>query len=105
MTIIHHAEKGGIRPKMTAQAVYARRQWAHKHLPPVHRALFLAAIGARHVIRAAPVAPGPEADLRREAARRGLATLVGRAEPPFGTPPGAAIDIRTVGPGWSSNSS
>ncbi|HEY6758595.1 MAG TPA: glycosyltransferase family 2 protein [Baekduia sp.] len=106
MTIIHHAEKGGIRPKMTAQAVYARRQFASKHFAPLHRTLFLAAIGARHAIRAAPIAKGPESDLRREAARRGLATLVGRAEPPFGAPPETAIDHKTVRVGpWSSTPS
>ena len=106
MTIIHHAEKGGIRPKMIAQGVYARRQWAEKHLPPLQRGLFLAAIGARHAIRAAPIKKdSAEYELRREAARRGLATLVGWAEPPFGAPPETAIDTRTVAGRWSSRTS
>ena len=31
MTIIHHAGKGGLSPKMQAQDAYARKQYAHKH--------------------------------------------------------------------------
>jgi len=90
MTIVHHAGKGGLRPKMIAQDVFTRRQYADKHLVPPHRAAYLAAIGARHVVRA--TAPGggvgPQ---RRAAARLALRTLVGREAPPFGAPPQTAI--------------
>ena len=90
MTIVHHAGKGGLRPKMIAQDVFTRRQYADKHLVGPHRAAYLAAIGARHMVRA--TAPGggvgPQ---RRAAARLALRTLVGREAPPFGAPPQTAI--------------
>ena len=37
MTILHHAEKAGINPKMTAQDVYTRMQYSQKHYSPAHR--------------------------------------------------------------------
>jgi GT2 family glycosyltransferase len=87
MTIIHHAGKGGIRPKMIAQDAYTRLQYARKHFSPSQRAAYLLAVGARHAIRA--TAPGnPD---RRAAARAALATLTGRAAPPFGDPPPTAL--------------
>jgi N-acetylglucosaminyl-diphospho-decaprenol L-rhamnosyltransferase len=92
MTIVHHAGKGGTRPKMIAQDTYARRQYAEKHFAAPHRALYLGAIGARYVLRAAPIGSGDEARARREAARRALRILAGREAPPFGTPPATAID-------------
>jgi hypothetical protein len=87
MTIVHHAGKGGVRPKMVAQDAYARRQYAAKHFTSVYGALFLAAVGARYVIRAAY----PGAPQRRAAARLALSTLVGRTPPPFGAPPRTAL--------------
>jgi GT2 family glycosyltransferase len=90
MTIVHHACKGGVRPRMIAQDAFARRQYAQKHFSGFHRALYLGAIGARHAIRAGVASvEGREGAVHREAARRAIATLVGRAEPPFG-PPAAA---------------
>jgi GT2 family glycosyltransferase len=90
MTIVHHAGKGGLRPKMVAQDVFTRRQYANKHFAPAHRAAYLAAVGARHVVRA--TAPGGESGpQRRAAARLALRTLVGRQAPPFGAPPQTAI--------------
>jgi N-acetylglucosaminyl-diphospho-decaprenol L-rhamnosyltransferase len=90
MTIVHHAGKAGVRPKMVAQDVFTRRQYADKHFTGARRAAYLAAVGARHVVRATTPggATGPQ---RRAAARLALRTLVGREEPPFGTPPQTAI--------------
>lgn len=87
MTIVHHAGKGGVRPKMVAQDAYARRQYAAKHFSSTYSAMFLTAVGARHVIRAAY----PGAPQRRAAARLALSTLVGRTPPPFGEPPRTAL--------------
>ncbi len=91
MTIIHHAGKGGVRPRMVAQDAYARVQYARKHFTPATRGAYLAAVGLRHAIRA--VAPGGDADAcnRRAAARRALQTMTGRVEPPFGAPPATAL--------------
>jgi GT2 family glycosyltransferase len=90
MTIVHHAGKGGLRPKMIAQDVFTRRQYAHKHLVAPHRAAYLAAVGARHVVRATTPGGGVGPQ-RRAAARLALRTLVGREAPPFGAPPQTAI--------------
>jgi GT2 family glycosyltransferase len=92
MTIVHHACKGGVRPRMIAQDAFARRQYAQKHFSSLHRGLYLGAIGARHAVRAvAASVKGDEAPVYREAARRAIVTLLGRAEPPFGAPPATAL--------------
>lgn len=89
LTIIHHAGKGGVRPRMVAQDVYTRKQYAHKHFTTPRRLAYLSAVGLGHAIRA--IGPQDASGKRREAARLALRTLTGRAEPPFGTPPQTAI--------------
>lgn len=94
MTIVHHAGKGGVRPRMVAQDAYARGQYARKHFGAPHRAAYLGALATRHLIRA--TAPGRDRDAttkRRAAARRALRTLSGQEAPPFGQPPMTAIDV------------
>jgi len=86
MTIVHHASKGGVRPRMVAQDAYARRQYAHKHFGPLHRALYLSATGLRHLLRAT----GAETP-RRAGARLALRTMLGRVEAPFKAPPPTAL--------------
>lgn len=86
MTIVHHAGKGGTRPKMVAQDAYTRKQYARKHMSPVHRRLYLAAVAVRHLVRA-----GFGGSKAREGARLALRTLAGQAEPPFGTPPPTSV--------------
>jgi hypothetical protein len=91
MTIVHHANKAGVNPRMAAQEAYARRQYAHKHFSPTHRALYLSALGVRHALRS--VLPGRGTDpgpARRLAARRALRTLI-RSDPPFCEPPQTAL--------------
>ena len=91
MTIVHHAGKGGVRPKMVAQDAYSRRLYAGKNFSQPTRSAFLAAVLARHALRA--LTPGSSGDLkaRRTAARTAIRTLIGRAEPPFGPPPKTAL--------------
>jgi N-acetylglucosaminyl-diphospho-decaprenol L-rhamnosyltransferase len=92
MTIVHHAGKGGIRPRMVAQDAYTRKQYAHKHLTPVRRLMYLSALGLRQLLRATGArATGSEAGDRREGAKRALDALVGRGDPPFGTPQATAV--------------
>ena len=91
MTIVHHAGKGGVRPRMVAQDAYARRQYAQKHFSPPRRAAYVGALMFGHVLRTVGAGGGGEAVQRRAAARRALATLAGRAEPPFGAPPSTAL--------------
>jgi N-acetylglucosaminyl-diphospho-decaprenol L-rhamnosyltransferase len=94
MTILHHAGKHRASPRMLAQEAYARKQYAHKHFKPLYRSLYLTALGARYLIRAAAPSSPENADrmARREGARRALLTLIGRAEPPFGLPPSTALE-------------
>ena len=94
MTIIHHAGKGGIRPKMLAQDAYTRRQYAQKHFAPPRRLAYLSGIGAQHMLRAVWPSRNGAGAARREAARLALRTLIGREEPPFGPPPPTAISSR-----------
>lgn len=89
MTIIHHAGKAGIQPRMIAQEVFTRRQYALKHFTRTHRVAYLAAIGSNHALRAARGGPGHRVD--RRAARLALRTLVGLADPPYRTPPATAL--------------
>ncbi|MGI8713977.1 MAG: glycosyltransferase family 2 protein [Solirubrobacteraceae bacterium] len=92
LSIMHHACKGGIRPRMAAQDLYARRQYAHKHFALPHRSAYLGAVAVRHLIRA--VGGGSDGTVvaaRRDASRLALRTLAGRAEPPFGLPPATAV--------------
>ncbi len=101
MTIVHHADKAGVRPRMIAQDAYTRKQYAHKHLEPGRRQLYLLALMLRHAIRAVAsrVSRKPDAAARREAARRALLTLLGRQEPPFGSPPPTAVTPHPGEPG------
>jgi N-acetylglucosaminyl-diphospho-decaprenol L-rhamnosyltransferase len=93
LTIVHHANKGGLRPKMVAQDAFARRQYAHKHFSPPRRSAYLAAVAARHVVRGAlGMRRGPQ---HREAAALALRALRGDDRPPFGPPPSTAIAPRT----------
>jgi GT2 family glycosyltransferase len=88
MTIVHHADKAGVRPRMVAQDAFARMQYAHKHFPAAHRSAYRAALALRWVLRL----PGRGA--RRDAARAALTILLGRGAPPFGAPPGQAVVVR-----------
>jgi GT2 family glycosyltransferase len=93
MTILHHAGKGGARPKMAAQEAYARRQYARKHLQAPHKQAYLAAIALGYLLRVLRAdSTGPS----REAARLALRTLLGAAPPPFGRPMEVALS-RTAG--------
>lgn len=92
MTILHHAEKAGISPKMTAQDAFTRVQYARKNFSPPHRAVNLAILVARYLVRLLPL--GAEGALRAEAARRALRVLWKVDEPPFGMPPPQAVAPR-----------
>jgi GT2 family glycosyltransferase len=92
MSIIHHANKAGIRPRMTAQEAFARRQYATKHFSSAYSALYLGAVATRYLARAA--AAGLDAETaapRRSASSLALRTLFGLVEPPFGPPARTAV--------------
>lgn len=97
MTIIHHAGKGGVRPKMAAQDAYARRQYAQKHFSRPKRLAYLGAYGFGLGLRAL-AASGELATQKREASRLALRTLVGLEGPPFGPPPDTAFLVNDARP-------
>jgi GT2 family glycosyltransferase len=89
MTILHHAGKAGINPKMEAQNTYARMQHARKHFPPLQRTAYAAALSLRHLLRLAPL--GGADVVQRKAANRAALRALLRDMPPFGTPPASAV--------------
>jgi N-acetylglucosaminyl-diphospho-decaprenol L-rhamnosyltransferase len=91
MTIIHHAAKGGVRPKMVAQDAFSRLQYARKHFSPTYRWLYMTAVALRHVVRGLLPPRDEYRAGRRKAARVALSTLAGRTSPPFGHPPATAL--------------
>ena len=97
MTILHHAEKAGINPKMEAQLAYASRQYAVKHFALVRRTAYTGMLMLGYSIRS--VAGGRNRELvgeKRVASRRALRTLLGLAPPPFGAPPPNAVALRSA---------
>lgn len=89
MTIIHHAGKAGIVPRMVAQEAFSRRQCARKHFSRPYATLYIAACMLGHLLRAIRLDSGDKP--RRRAARLALRALAGRAEAPFERPPIATI--------------
>ncbi len=88
MSIVHHAEKGGISPRMEAQFAFARRQYSRKHFSPLHRAAYLVSVTLGYAIRG--IVGGRErtwSSEKRIASRLALRTFLGLAPPPFGAPP------------------
>lgn len=96
MTILHHADKAGVNPKMAAQDAVSRVHYARKHFSALHRAAYFGSLSTRYALRLAW--PGGDRERRRlthQAARRSLAVVFGRERPPFGEPPSQAVAIRS----------
>lgn len=91
MTIVHHAEKAGVRPRMAAQDAYARRQYALKHFSAPHRVLYEVALSLGLVRRVLFPAADSSGQEQRAAARAALRVLARIDGPPFGEPPRQAI--------------
>jgi GT2 family glycosyltransferase len=95
MTILHHADKAGVNPKMAAQDAVSRVHYARKHFAAPHRAIYLASLSTRYALRLLwPSRDSARRRLRHEAARRALRVVLGREGPPFGPPPRHAVAIR-----------
>jgi N-acetylglucosaminyl-diphospho-decaprenol L-rhamnosyltransferase len=99
MTIIHHAGKGGVNPKMEAQNAHARVQYARKNFSRFHRGMYEGALALRFAVRLlAPVGDRSTRAARRRASLRALRVLAGLDEPPFGIPPARAVAPRAGSP-------
>ena len=95
MTILHHARKAGINPRIEAQDAFARRQYAQKHFTRLHRIAYFSAIASRYALRYAVAGLRPDTrDARRAASRRALRTLLRSEEPPYMSPPPQALHPR-----------
>jgi hypothetical protein len=98
MTIVHHAGKAGVRPRMIAQDAYAKMQYARKHFGLAHRTAYTAALGLGYAVRALAAERDDSRAGRRAASRAALRVLVGLDGPPFGEPPRQAVPCRGVAP-------
>jgi N-acetylglucosaminyl-diphospho-decaprenol L-rhamnosyltransferase len=83
MTIIHHEGKAGVKPSIESLNAYTRLMYARKYFSPAHRAAYTGAVLLRHSLRSMYAGSGEQGRLRREANRKVVATLVGRAEVPY----------------------
>jgi GT2 family glycosyltransferase len=102
MTIVHHAGKAGVRPKMLAQDAYTKMQHVRKHFGLVHRAAYTAALGLGYAVRALATERDHSRAGRRAASRAALRVLVGLDGPPFGEPPRQAVPSRGASPSGTS---
>jgi N-acetylglucosaminyl-diphospho-decaprenol L-rhamnosyltransferase len=99
MTVLHHAQKAGVNPKMASQDAYARKQYSRKHFSPAHRSAYLGALALGYGVRA--VAPRRNREVaagRRSESRAALSVLLGLKAPPFGSPPKVAVAPRAAPP-------
>lgn len=95
MTILHHEGKAGVKPSIESLCAHSRMAYARKFFSPAHRELYLGAMLLRHGLRAMYAGPDAQGRLRREANRRALATLLGRAPVPYGPP--SRFSVRIAG--------
>jgi N-acetylglucosaminyl-diphospho-decaprenol L-rhamnosyltransferase len=95
MTIVHHAGKAGVKPNIESLNAYNRIVYARKHFSPAHRGAYRCAVLLRHALRAVWAGSGELGAQRRAANRQVVATLLGRAEVPFGPPATLPVRSRT----------
>jgi N-acetylglucosaminyl-diphospho-decaprenol L-rhamnosyltransferase len=83
MTILHHATKDGINPRVESLAAVTRTMYARKHFSPGHRALYTAAVVLGQLRRAVYAGSGDLGRQKRAASRQVLATMMGRRPVPY----------------------
>jgi N-acetylglucosaminyl-diphospho-decaprenol L-rhamnosyltransferase len=96
MTIVHHAGKAGVKPSIESLNAYTRIVYARKHFSPVHRTLYSGAVLLRHLLRSVYAGSGESGRRLKDANRRVVATLLGRAPVPHGPP--SRFSVRIAGP-------
>jgi N-acetylglucosaminyl-diphospho-decaprenol L-rhamnosyltransferase len=96
MTIIHHEGKAGIKPSIESLNASSRMLYARKHFSPAHRLLYFGAVLLGASLRSVYGGSGERGRLVKAANRRKVATLLGRAPVPFGSP--SRYSVRIAGP-------
>lgn len=91
LTIVHHANKAGLKPKLLAQDAYARMQYAAKHWGPARRGLYAAVLFLGYGLRYVSATGRVDAGARRDAYGAAIGTLLGRRPAPFGPPPAQSV--------------
>lgn len=108
MTIVHHAGKAGIKPRILAQDVYSRLLYARKHMSLFHRSIYRGAIALRYLLRLLAGAFRRDGRLSREANLAGLRVVFGLAGSPYEAPPATGLrplDRRSVAAEWRPRAS
>jgi GT2 family glycosyltransferase len=96
MTIIHHFDRGGVKPHVEALTAYNRVVYARKHFSPPHSLAYAGAVLLRHGLRSFYAGKGQLGAQRREANRAAFRTVLGRAPIPYGPP--SRFSVRSAGP-------
>jgi N-acetylglucosaminyl-diphospho-decaprenol L-rhamnosyltransferase len=93
MTILHHDGKAGVKPSIVSLGAWTRVAYARKHFSPVHRVAYSGAVMLGHALRSAYAGRGERGRQVKQANRRAVATLLGRAPVPYGPP--SPVSLRT----------
>jgi GT2 family glycosyltransferase len=83
MTILHHADKAGIKPSIESLGVNSRKLYARRFFSPAHRAAYLSALMLKALLRSVYAGRGDSGRLKRAANRAAMLTLIGRAPVPY----------------------
>jgi N-acetylglucosaminyl-diphospho-decaprenol L-rhamnosyltransferase len=83
MTILHHADKAGIKPSIESLGVNSRKLYARRFFSPPHRAAYLSALMLKALLRSVYAGRGETGRLKRVANRAAMLTLIGRAPVPY----------------------
>jgi len=83
MTILHHANKGDVKPHIESLGAVTRMLYARKYFSPVHRPFYAGAVMLRHLLRLVYAGSGKIARQKRAASRQVVATMLGCRPVPF----------------------
>jgi GT2 family glycosyltransferase len=83
MTILHHADKAGIKPSIVSLGANSNKLYARKFFSPAHRAAYLGAVMLKLLLRSVYAGPGQTGRLKRVANRSAIRTLIGRTPVPY----------------------
>lgn len=83
MTILHHATKDGVNPRVDCLTAVTRMLYARKHFSPLHRVFYTGAVVLGHLRRLVYAGSGDLGRQKRGASRQALETILGRRPVPF----------------------